>query len=148
MPDSLTTNSPIIAAYRAGDAGLGDARRHGGRAVPERPSPTIRAISSPTGSTSTNAQGPRANGMSTGVAYVDYFGGPRRDAARPLPSRGDGGGCMPSSIAAPITAPAMSWRSNGPRRVMRLIPSAERVAFLRRPATEATLMAVRLAPRL
>src|SRR5580693_2139791 len=141
MPDTLTTNSPIIAAYR--NATPGSATRAGQAAdmFPSGITHDSRYIE-PYGLYITRAEGPRKWDVD-GRCYVDYFGG---HGAMLL------GHCNPQVMAA-VHAQLDRGTHYGAcheleiewaELVKRLIPTAERVRFTS-SGTEATLMAVRLA---
>ena len=141
MPDTLTTNSPIIAAYRAATPGsAADAARAAGF-FPSGITHDSRYIE-PYGLYITRAQGPRKWDVD-GNCYVDYFGGhgalllghghPKVVAAvHEQIERGTHFGASHETEIA-----WAEW-------IMRLVPSAERVRFTS-SGTEATLMALRLA---
>src|SRR6266481_7470563 len=141
MPDTLTTNSPIIAAYRAATPGSAAASEKASRLFPSGVTHDSRYIE-PYGLYVTRAQGPRKWDVD-GRCYVDYFGGhgalllghghPKVvDAVQRQIERGTHFGASHETEIA-----WAEW-------VMRLVPSAERVRFTS-SGTEATLMAVRLA---
>jgi glutamate-1-semialdehyde 2,1-aminomutase len=141
MPDTLTTNSPIIAAYRAATPGSSAAAERAGRLFPSGITHDSRYIE-PYGLYIARAKGPRKWDVD-GHCYVDYFGG---HGALLL------GHCHPEIMAA-VHAQLDRGTHYGASHeleiawaelVMRLIPSAERVRFTS-SGTEATLMAVRLA---
>src|ERR1700676_5298418 len=143
MPDSLTTNSPIIAAYRAATPGSAANALQAAQLFPSGITHDSRYIE-PYGLYITRAQGPRKWDVD-GRCYVDYFGG---HGAMLL------GHCHPEVMAA-VHAQLDRGTHFGASHeleilwaeaVMRLIPSAERVRFTS-SGTEATLMAVRLARR-
>ena len=112
MPDTLTTNSPIIAGYRAATPGSAAASEKASRLFPSGVTHDSRYIE-PYGLYITRAQGPRKWDVD-GNCYVDYFGGHGALAARPLPSEGRGGGQPADRSAAPISAPRTRPRSPGP----------------------------------
>jgi len=141
MPDTLTTNSPIIAAYRA--ATPGSAARAGQAAdlFPSGITHDSRYIE-PYGLYITRAKGPRKWDVD-GHCYVDYFGGhgalllghghPKVvEAVQRQIERGTHFGASHETEIA-----WAEW-------VLKLVPSAERVRFTS-SGTEATLMALRLA---
>src|SRR6266446_8257396 len=141
MPDTLTTNSPIIAAYRAATPGSAVASEKASRLFPSGVTHDSRYIE-PYGLYITRAQGPRKWDID-GHCYVDYFGGhgalllghchPRVvEAVQRQIERGTHFGASHETEIA-----WAEW-------VMRLVPSAERVRFTS-SGTEATMMAVRLA---
>src|SRR6202165_3304402 len=141
MPDTLTTNSPIIAAYRAATPGSAAASEKAGRLFPSgvtHESPYIE----PYGLYITRAQGPRKWDVD-GNCYVDYFGG---HGALLL------GHCHPKVVEAVQQQIERGTHFGASHEteiawaewVLKLIPSAERVRFTS-SGTEATLMAVRLA---
>jgi glutamate-1-semialdehyde 2,1-aminomutase len=141
MPDTLTTNSPIIAAYRAATPGSAAAAERASRLFPSGVTHDSRYIE-PYGLYITRAQGPRKWDVD-GNCYVDYFGGhgalllghghPKVVAAvtRQMERGTHFGASHETEIAW------AEW-------VMKLVPSAERVRFTS-SGTEATMMAVRLA---
>jgi glutamate-1-semialdehyde 2,1-aminomutase len=141
MPDTLTTNSPVIAAYRAATPGSAARAEKAAALFPSGITHDSRYIE-PYGIYIDHAKGPRKWDVD-GRGYVDYFGG---HGALLL------GHCHPEVTAA-VQAQIgrgthfgacheleIAWAE----AVMRLIPSAERVRFTS-SGTEATLMAVRLA---
>ena len=141
MPDTLTTNSPIIAAYRAATPGSAVAAEKAHRLFPSGITHDSRYIE-PYGLYITRAKGPRKWDVD-GHEYVDYFGGhgalllghshPKIVAAvHEQIERGTHYGASHETEIA-----WAEW-------VLRLVPSAERVRFTS-SGTEATLMAVRLA---
>ena len=141
MPDTLTTNSRIIAAYRAATPG---SAAHAARAAEHFPSGITHdsRYIEPYGLYIARARGPRKWDVD-GRAYVDYFGG---HGALLL------GHCHPEVMAA-VHAQLDRGTHYGAsheleiawaERVKALIPTAERVRFTS-SGTEATLMAVRLA---
>jgi len=141
MPDSLTTNSQIIAAYRAATPGSAVRAQQAAELFPSGITHDSRYIE-PYGIYIDHAKGPRKWDVD-GRCYVDYFGG---HGALLL------GHCHPEVTAAvhgqidrgthfgANHELEIAWAE----AVMRLIPSAERVRFTS-SGTEATLMAVRLA---
>src|SRR5260370_526718 len=144
MPDTLTTNSPIIAAYRAATPGSAAASEKASRLFPSGVTHDSRYIE-PYGLYITRAQGPRKWDID-GHCYVDYFGGhgalllghchPRVvEAVQRQIERGTHFGASHETEIA-----WAEW-------VMKLVPSAERVRFTS-SGTEATMMAVRLPPAL
>jgi glutamate-1-semialdehyde 2,1-aminomutase len=141
MPDTLTTNSPIIAAYRAATPGSAAASEKASRLFPSGVTHDSRYIE-PYGLYVTRAEGPRKWDVD-GNCYVDYFGGhgalllghchPKIvDAVKQQIERGTHFGASHETEIA-----WAEW-------VLKLVPSAERVRFTS-SGTEATLMAVRLA---
>jgi glutamate-1-semialdehyde 2,1-aminomutase len=141
MPDTLTTNSPIISAYRAATPGSAARAAHAAELFPSGITHDSRYIE-PYGLYITRAQGPRKWDVD-GRCYVDYFGG---HGALLL------GHCHPEVMAA-VHAQLDRGTHYGANheleiewaeRVKALIPTAERVRFTS-SGTEATLMAVRLA---
>ena len=141
MPDTLTTNSPIIAAYRAATPGSAAASEKASRLFPSGVTHDSRYIE-PYGLYITRAQGPRKWDVD-GNCYVDYFGGhgalllghshPKVvEAVKQQIERGTHFGASHETEIA-----WAEW-------VLKLVPSAERVRFTS-SGTEATLMAVRLA---
>jgi glutamate-1-semialdehyde 2,1-aminomutase len=141
MPDTLTTNSPIIAAYRAATPGSAARAQQAAQLFPSGITHDSRYIE-PYGIYIARAAGPRKWDVD-GRCYVDYFGG---HGAMLL------GHCHPQVMAAvhaqldrgthygACHALEIEWAE----RVVALVPSAERVRFTS-SGTEATLMAVRLA---
>jgi glutamate-1-semialdehyde 2,1-aminomutase len=141
MPDTLTTNSQIISAYRAATPGSADRAQHASELFPSGITHDARYIE-PYGLYITRAKGPRKRDVD-GRCYVDYFGG---HGAMLL------GHCHPDVMAA-VHAQLDRGTHYGAsheleiewaERVKALIPTAERVRFTS-SGTEATLMAVRLA---
>jgi glutamate-1-semialdehyde 2,1-aminomutase len=141
MPDSLTTNSPIIAAYRAATPGSAAAAEKAARLFPSGITHDSRYIE-PYGLYITRAQGPRKWDVD-GNCYVDYFGG---HGALLL------GHCHPQVVAAVNQQIERGTHFGASHEleiawaewVLKLIPSAERVRFTS-SGTEATMMALRLA---
>jgi glutamate-1-semialdehyde 2,1-aminomutase len=141
MPDSLTTNSPIIAAYRAATPGSAGASEKASRLFPSGVTHDSRYIE-PYGLYITRAQGPRKWDVD-GNCYVDYFGG---HGALLL------GHCHPKVVDAVKQQMERSTHFGASHEteiawaewVLKLVPSAERVRFTS-SGTEATLMALRLA---
>ncbi|MBV8888895.1 MAG: aminotransferase class III-fold pyridoxal phosphate-dependent enzyme [Alphaproteobacteria bacterium] len=141
MPDSLTTNSPVIAAYRAATPGSAARAAHAAELFPSGITHDARYIE-PYGLYIARAQGPRKWDVD-GNGYVDYFGG---HGALLL------GHCHPDVVAAVQEQVARGTHFGSSHElevewaelVMRLVPTAERVRFTS-SGTEATLMAVRLA---
>jgi glutamate-1-semialdehyde 2,1-aminomutase len=141
MPDTLTTNSPIISAYRAATPGSAERAQRAGELFPAGLTHDSR-ITSPYPIYVARAAGPRKWDVD-GNEYVDYFGG---HGALLL------GHCHPEVMAA-VHAQLDRGTHYGAsheleiewaERVKALIPTAERVRFTS-SGTEATLMAVRLA---
>lgn len=141
MPDTLPTNSPIVAAYRAATPGSAARAAEAAALFPSGITHDSRYLE-PYGLYIARAQGPRKWDVD-GRCYVDYFGG---HGALLL------GHCHPEVMAA-VHAQLDRGTHYGASHeleiawaalVMRLIPSAERVRFTS-SGTEATLMAVRLA---
>ena len=141
MPDTLTTNSPIIAAYRAATPGSAAAAETAARLFPSGITHDSRYIE-PYGIYVTRAKGPRKWDVD-GNCYVDYFGG---HGALLL------GHCHPQVVDA-VTRQIERGTHFGASHeleiawaewVLKLIPSAERVRFTS-SGTEATMMALRLA---
>src|SRR5260370_24903815 len=141
MPDTLTTNSPIISAYRAATPGSAERAARAAELLRSGITNDSRYIE-PYGIYVTRAQGPRKWDVD-GHCYVDYFGG---HGALLL------GHCQPEVMAA-VHAQLDRGTHYGAsheleiewaERVKALIPTAERVRFTS-SGTEATLMAVRLA---
>src|SRR4029077_142482 len=73
MPDTLTTNSPVIAAYRAATPGSAANALRAAEMFPSGITHDSRYIE-PYGLYITRAQGPRKWDVD-GRCYVDYFGG-------------------------------------------------------------------------
>ena len=73
MPDTLTTNSPIIAAYRAATPGSAARAAQAADMFPSGITHDSRYIE-PYGLYITRAEGPRKWDVD-GRCYVDYFGG-------------------------------------------------------------------------
>jgi glutamate-1-semialdehyde 2,1-aminomutase len=141
MPDTLTTNSPIIAAYRAATPGSAAAAEKAARLFPSGITHDSRYIE-PYGIYVTRAKGPR-KWDADGNCYVDYFGG---HGALLL------GHCHPQVVDA-VTRQIERGTHFGASHeleiawaewILKLIPSAERVRFTS-SGTEATMMALRLA---
>jgi glutamate-1-semialdehyde 2,1-aminomutase len=141
MPDRLTTNSPIIAAYLARTPGSAAAAAQAAQLFPSGITHDSRYIE-PYGLYVERAKGPRKWDVD-GHCYVDYFGG---HGALLL------GHSHPKIVAAvrDQIERGTHFGASHPREVawaewiMRLVPSAERVRFTS-SGTEATLMALRLA---
>ena len=141
MPDTLTTNSPIIAAYRAATPGSAAAAEKAARLFPSGVTHDSRYLE-PYGLYITRAKGPRKWDVD-GNCYVDYFGG---HGALLL------GHCHPKVVAAVEQQVERGTHFGASHEleiawaewVMKLIPSAERVRFTS-SGTEATMMALRLA---
>jgi glutamate-1-semialdehyde 2,1-aminomutase len=141
VPDTLTTNSPIIAAYRAATPGSAAAAERASRLFPSGVTHDSRYIE-PYGLYITHAQGPRKWDVD-GRCYVDYFGG---HGALLL------GHCHPKVVEAVNRQIERGTHFGASHEteiawaewVLNLVPSAERVRFTS-SGTEATLMAVRLA---
>jgi glutamate-1-semialdehyde 2,1-aminomutase len=141
MPDTLTTNSPIIAAYRAATPGSAAAAEKAARLFPSGITHDSRYLE-PYGIYVTRAKGPRKWDID-GNCYVDYFGG---HGALLL------GHCH-SKVVAAVNQQIERGTHFGASHeleiawaewVLKLIPSAERVRFTS-SGTEATMMALRLA---
>src|SRR5260370_38513117 len=73
MPDTLTTNSPIISAYRAATPGSAERAARAAELFPSGITHDSRYIE-PYGLYIARAQGPRKWDVD-GRCYVDYFGG-------------------------------------------------------------------------
>ena len=141
MSDTITTNSPIIAAYRAATPGSAAAAVKASGLFPSGITHDSRYIE-PYGLYITRAKGPRKWDVD-GNEYVDYFGGhgalllghshPKIVSA--VHEQIERGTHYGASHETEITW--AEW-------VLKLVPSAERVRFTS-SGTEATLMAVRLA---
>src|SRR6266566_2363254 len=125
MPDTLTTNSPIIAAYRAATPGSAAASEKASRLFPSGVTHDSRYIE-PYGLYITRAQGPRKWDVD-GNCYPKVV-----EAVNRQIERGTHFGASHETEIA-----WAEW-------VLKLVPSAERVRFTS-SCTEATLMAVRLA---
>src|SRR5437868_12126257 len=141
MPDTLTTNSPIIAAYRAATPGSAAASEKASRLFPSGVTHDSRYIE-PYGLYITRAQGPRKWDVD-GNCYVDYFGGHGAlllghghpevvEAVRRQISRGVHYGASHEL--------EIEWAE----LIRQLIPCAERVRFTV-TGTEATQLAMRVA---
>jgi glutamate-1-semialdehyde 2,1-aminomutase len=141
MPDTLTTNSPIIAAYRAATPGSAAEAERAARYFPSGITHDSRYLE-PYGIYATRAKGPRKWDVD-GNEYVDYFGG---HGALLL------GHCHPKVVQAVHEqiergthfGASHDTEIRWAEWIMRLIPTAERVRFTS-SGTEATLMALRLA---
>src|SRR5919108_2738042 len=141
MADTLTTNSPIIAAYRAATPGSADRAQRAAELFPSGITHDSRYIE-PYGLYIARAEGPRKWDVD-GNCYVDYFGG---HGALLL------GHCHLKVVEAVQRQIALGTHFGASHEteiawaewVMKLVPSAERVRFTS-SGTEATLMAVRLA---
>jgi glutamate-1-semialdehyde 2,1-aminomutase len=141
MPDTLTTNSPIIAAYRAATPGSAADAERAGRLFPSGITHDSRYIE-PYGLYIARAKGPRKWDVD-GNCYVDYFGG---HGALLL------GHCHPKVVQAVHEQIERGTHFGASHEVeiawaewiLKLVPSAERVRFTS-SGTEATLMALRLA---
>ena len=141
MPDTLTTNSPVISAYRAATPGSAARALRAADMFPSGITHDSRYIE-PYGLYIARAQGPRKWDVD-GRCYVDYFGG---HGALLL------GHCHPEVMAAVHAqldrgthyGASHELEIDWAERVKALIPTAERVRFTS-SGTEATLMAVRLA---
>ncbi len=137
----MTTNSPIIAAYRAATPGSAAAAAKAHSLFPSGITHNSRYIE-PYGVYITRAKGPRKWDVD-GNEYVDYFGG---HGALLL------GHSHPKIVAAVHEQIERGTHYGAGHEteiawaewVLRLVPSAERVRFTS-SGTEATLMAVRLA---
>jgi glutamate-1-semialdehyde 2,1-aminomutase len=141
MPDALTTNSPIISAYRAATPGSAAAAEKAVSLFPSGITHDSRYIE-PYGLCIAHAKGPRKWDVD-GRCYVDYFGGhgalllghghPKIvEAVRRQIERGTHFGASHE-----VEIAWAEW-------IRRLVPTAERVRFTS-SGTEATLMALRLA---
>jgi glutamate-1-semialdehyde 2,1-aminomutase len=141
MLDSPTTNSPIIAAYRAATPGSAAASAKAARLFPSGITHDSRYLE-PYGLYIDRAKGPRKWDVD-GNGYVDYFGG---HGALLL------GHCHPKVVTAVHEQIERGTHFGASHEreiawaewIMRLVPSAERVRFTS-SGTEATLMALRLA---
>jgi glutamate-1-semialdehyde 2,1-aminomutase len=141
MPDSLTTNSPIIAAYRAATPGSAAASAMAACLFPSGITHDSRYLE-PYGLYIDRAKGPRKWDVD-GNPYVDYFGG---HGALLL------GHCHPQVVQAVHEQIERGTHFGASHEreiawaewILRLVPSAERVRFTS-SGTEATLMALRLA---
>src|ERR1700751_2752677 len=140
MPDTLTRNSPIFAAYRAATPGWAAASEKASRLFPSGVTHDSRYIE-PYGLYITRAQGPRKWDVD-GNCYVAYSGG---HGALLL------GHCHPKVVEAVQRQMERSTHFGASHEteiawaewVLKLVPSAERVRFTS-SGTEATLMALRL----
>ena len=141
MPDTLTTNSPIIAAYRGATAGSAADAERAARLFPSGITHDSRYIE-PYGLYIARAKGPRKWDVD-GNCYVDYFGG---HGALLL------GHCHPKVVQAVHDQIERGTHFGASHEVeiawaewiLKLVPSAKRVRFTS-SGTEATLMALRLA---
>jgi glutamate-1-semialdehyde 2,1-aminomutase len=141
MPDTLTTNSPIIAAYRAATPGSAANAEQAARLFPSGITHDSRYIE-PYGLCIAKAKGPRKWDVD-GNCYVDYFGG---HGALLL------GHCHPKVVQAVHDQIERGTHFGASHEteiawaewILKLVPSAERVRFTS-SGTEATLMALRLA---
>ena len=141
MPDTLTTNSPIIAAYRGATPGSSADAEKAARLFPSGITHDSRYIE-PYGLYIARAKGPRKWDVD-GNCYVDYFGG---HGALLL------GHCHPKVVQAVHDQIERGTHFGASHEVeiawaewiLKLVPSAERVRFTS-SGTEATLMALRLA---
>ena len=141
MPDTLTTNSPVIAAYRAATPGSAANALRAAELFPSGITHDSRYIE-PYGLYITRAQGPRKWDVD-GRCYVDYFGG---HGALLL------GHNHPKVLAAIHAAldrgthfgACHELEVRWAQLVCQMVPSAECVRFTS-SGTEATLMALRLA---
>lgn len=141
MPDTISTNSPIIAAYRAATPGSASAFAKAAKLFPSGLTHDSRYIE-PYGLYIDRAKGPRKWDVD-GNCYVDYFGGH---------------GALLLGHSHPMIVQAVHeqiergthYGASHEREIawaewiLRLLPAAERVRFTS-SGTEATLMAVRLA---
>jgi glutamate-1-semialdehyde 2,1-aminomutase len=141
MPGTLTTNSPIIAAYRGATPGsAADAEKAAGL-FPSGITHDSRYIE-PYGLYIARAKGPRKWDVD-GNCYVDYFGG---HGALLL------GHCHPKIVQAVHEQIERGTHFGASHEteiawaewILKLVPSAERVRYTS-SGTEATLMALRLA---
>ena len=141
MPDTLTTNSPIIAAYRAATPGSAADAEKAAQLFPSGITHDSRYIE-PYGLYIARAKGPRKWDVD-GNCYVDYFGG---HGALLL------GHCHPKVVQAVHDQIERGTHFGASHEVeiawaewiLKLVPSAKRVRFTS-SGTEATLMALRLA---
>jgi len=141
MPDTLTTNSPIIAAYRGATPGSSADAEKAARLFPSGITHDSRYIE-PYGLYIARAKGPRKWDVD-GNCYVDYFGG---HGALLL------GHCHPKVVQAVHDQIERGTHFGASHEVeiawaewiLKLVPSAKRVRFTS-SGTEATLMALRLA---
>jgi glutamate-1-semialdehyde 2,1-aminomutase len=141
MPDSQTTNSPIIAAYRAATPGSAAAAAKAAGLFPSAITHDSRYIE-PYGLYIDRAKGPRKWDVD-GNGYVDFFGG---HGALLL------GHCHPKVVAAVHEQIECGTHFGASHEreiawaewIMRLVPSVERLRFTS-SGTEATLMSLRLA---
>lgn len=141
MPDTLTTNSPIVAAYRAKTPGSAAAAAKAQSLFPSGITHDSRYLE-PYGPYVARAKGPRKWDVD-GNEYVDYFGG---HGALLL------GHSHPAIVAAVHEQIERGTHFGASHEteirwaewIMKLVPTAERVRFTS-SGTEATLMALRLA---
>ncbi len=141
MPDTMTTNSPIVAAYRAATPGSAAAAAKAQSLFPSGITHDSRYLD-PYGVYITRAKGPRKWDVD-GNEYVDYFGG---HGALLL------GHSHPAVVAAVHEQIERGTHFGASHEaeiawaewIMKLVPTAERVRFTS-SGTEATLMALRLA---
>jgi glutamate-1-semialdehyde 2,1-aminomutase len=141
MPDTLTTNSPIIAAYRAATPGSAAEAEKAANLFPSGITHDSRYIE-PYGLYISRAKGPRKWDVD-GNCYVDYFGG---HGALLL---GHGHPKVVQAVHDQIEKGTHFGASHETEIawaewILKLVPSAERVRFTS-SGTEATLMALRLA---
>lgn len=141
VPDTVTTNSPIIAAYRAATPNSAAAAAKAAQLFPSGITHDSRYLE-PYGLYIDHAQGPRKWDVD-GRCYVDYFGG---HGALLL---GHGHPKVVAAVHEQIER-GTHYGASHEREIawaewiLRLIPTAERVRFTS-SGTEATLMALRLA---
>src|SRR3954464_11662175 len=126
MPDTLTTNSPIIAAYRAATPGSAERAQHAADLFPSGITHDSRYIE-PYGLYVTRAKGPRKWDVD-GRCYVDYFGA---HGARLLgPSHPEVRAGVHAQLArGPHFGASHELEIEWAERVKALIPTAERVRF-------------------
>ncbi len=141
MPDTMLTNSRVVAAYREKTPGSAELAEQAAQALPSGIAHDSRYLK-PYALYIERAAGPHKWDVD-GNRYVDYFGG---HGALLL------GHCHPevSRAVAEALAQGTHFGANHPGEVawaqqaIRMVPSAERVRFTS-SGTEATLMALRLA---
>src|SRR5260370_39605495 len=98
MPDTLTTNSPVIAAFRAATPGSAERALRAAELFPSRITHHSRYIE-PYGLYIPRAQGPRKWDVD-GHCSVDYFGGHRAPPLRHGPPPGLGARPRPRATGA------------------------------------------------
>ena len=100
MPDTLTTNSPVIAAYRAATPGSAAQALRAAELFPSGITHDSRYIE-PYGLYIARAAGPAQMGCRRAL-LCRLFRRARRAAARALPPAGDGGGARPARPRHPL----------------------------------------------